>query len=112
MHADCPESVIFQASPASQPAFWSVAYLLALKRVKKLLEDFPDVLSPDSFTAWKPHHGVRHHLLTNPGPPVFDKPQRLDPVKLSAAKDEFLHHEESRDYPKINLSMVFSSSYG
>ena len=55
----------------------------------KLLEDFPDVLSSDGFTTSKPRHGVRHHLLTNPGPPVFAKPRRLDPEKLAAAKDAF-----------------------
>ena len=61
----------------------------APQQVKKLLEEFPDVLSSDGFTATKPRHGVRHHLLTNPGPPVFAKPRRLDPEKLAAAQEEF-----------------------
>ena len=50
--------------------------------------NFPDVLSSDGFTASKPRHGIRHHLLTNPGPPVYSKPRRLDPDKLSAAKEK------------------------
>ena len=47
------------------------------------------MLSSDSFTALKPCHGVRHHLLTDPGPPVYSKPPHLDPDKLYAAKEEF-----------------------
>ena len=90
VHADCPaESVIFKASSGPQPAFRSIAFLSTPQCVRKLLEDFPDVLSSDNFTASKPCHGVRHHLLTIPGPPVFAKPRRLDLEKLAAAKEEF-----------------------
>ena len=67
----------------------------APQQVKKLLEEFPDVLSSDGFTATKPRHGVRHHLLTNPGPPVFSKPRRLDPEKLAAAQEEFSAMEKA-----------------
>ena len=38
-----------------------------------LLAEFPDVVSSNGFTASKPCHGVTHHLLTQPGPPVFAK---------------------------------------
>ena len=51
VHADCPESVIFRASPGPQPAFQSVFYLLASLRDRKLLDNFPDVLSSNGFTA-------------------------------------------------------------
>ena len=95
VHADCPESVIFRASECPQPAFWSIAFLSAPQQVKKLLEEFQDVLSSDGFTASKPHHRVRCHLLTNPGPPVFAKPQRLDPGKLAAAQEEFSAMEKA-----------------
>ena len=37
----------------------------------------------------------RHHLLTTSGPPVYSKPQRLDPDKLSAAKEEFSAMEKA-----------------
>ena len=57
VHADCPESVLFHSSPGPQPAFRSVAFLSAPQHVRKLLEDFPDVLSTDGFTASKPRHG-------------------------------------------------------
>ena len=70
VHADCPESVIFRASPGPQPAFQSIAFLSAPQHVRKLLEDFPDVLSFNGFT-------------------VFAKPRRLDPEKLAATKEEF-----------------------
>ena len=79
VQADCPEDVIIYTSPGPQPAFKSVAFLSAPQQVQKLLEEFPDVLSSDGFTASKPHHGVRHNLLTYPGPLVFAKPRRLDP---------------------------------
>ena len=72
-----------------------MAFLLAPQQVKKLLEEFPDVLSSNGFTATKPCHGVRHHLLTNPGPPVFAKPQRLDPEKLAATQEEFSAMEKA-----------------
>ena len=108
VHAACPESVILRASPGPQPAFRSVAYLSAPQRVKKFLEDFPDVLSSDSFTVSKPCHGVRHHLLTNPGPPVFPKPWRQDPEKLAAAKEEFSAMEKTGIIP-ISTSPWYSA---
>ena len=74
VHADCREFVIPRASPGPVPAFCTVAFLSAPHCIKKLLEDFPDVLSSDGFTASKPCYRVWHHLLTNPGPPVFAKP--------------------------------------
>ena len=79
VHADFPKSVIFRASDSPQPAFRSVAFLLAPQQVKTLLEDFPDILLSNGFTASKPCHRVRHHLLTNPSPPVFAKHLQLDP---------------------------------
>ena len=89
VHMDCPEDVIIHASPGPQPLFKSLSFLLAPQQIQKLLEEYPDALSSNSFTALKPHRGVRHHLLTNPGPPVFAKPRRLDPEKLPAAQEEF-----------------------
>jgi len=61
----------------------------APKDVRRLLAEFPDVLSSDGFTASKPKHGVQHTLPTVPGPPVFAKARRLDPKKLASAKAEF-----------------------
>ena len=121
VHADFPESVIFRASPGPQPAFKSIAFLSAPEHVKKLLADFPDILSSSNLTASKPCHRVRHHLLTNPGPLVFTKPWRLDLEKLAAAKEEFSTKEKAGiirrstspwSCPLLMLKKGLSSSYG
>ena len=59
------------------------------------MEKYPDDLSSDGFSASKPRHGVRHHLLTHPVPPVFAKPRRLDQKKLAAAQKEFSTMEKA-----------------
>ena len=112
VYADCPESVILRASPGPVVALCSVAFLSALQGVQKLLEGFPDVLSFGGFTASKPCHEVRHHLLTNPCPLVFAKPWRLDPDKLAAAKEEFFVMEKGEIIRSVYLSVVFSSACG
>ena len=38
--------------------------------IRRLLADYPDVLSSDGFTASNPMHGVFHDLPTVPDPPV------------------------------------------
>ena len=53
----------------------------------KLLDSFPDVITP-SFTPVEPKHGVRHHIPTT-GNPVQSRARRLDPQKLATAKAEF-----------------------
>ena len=58
-------------------------------RASDLLQEFPDVLQSDGFTAAPPCHQVRHHILTKTGPPVFAKARRLYPAKLAVAKAEF-----------------------
>ena len=95
VHADYPEDIIICPSSGPQPTFKLVSFLSTPQQVKKLLEEFPDVLSSDGFTASKPCHGVRHHLLINPSPLVFAKPRRLDPEKLAAAKKEFSTMEKT-----------------
>ena len=47
------------------------------------------------FHSLKLRHGVRHHLLITPGPPVYSKPHCLDPDKLSATKEEFSAMEKA-----------------
>ena len=71
------------------------AFLSTPKCVSELLGEFHDVLQSDGFTASPPRHKVRHHILTNPGPPIFAKARRLDPDKLAAAKAEFSAMEKS-----------------
>ena len=87
--ADDPKSIILYASPTPQPAIPQASFLATPPLVRKLLFQFPDVLSSDGFTASKHRHGVCHYLLTIPGPLVFAKPQLLDLEKLAAAKAKF-----------------------
>ena len=77
------------SSPDSTSAPLKANLLATPKCISDLLAEFPDVVSSDSFTASKPRHGVTHPLLTQPGPSVFAKAQRLDPEKLASAKKEF-----------------------
>ena len=52
----------------------------------KLLDSFPDILTP-SFKISDPAHGVRHHIPTT-GAPVQSRARRLDQEKLAVAKAE------------------------
>ena len=52
-----------------------------------LLEEFPSLTTPcTSDTPVK--HGVSHHIVTE-GRPVFARPRRMSPEKLTVAKTEF-----------------------
>ena len=44
----------------------------APRDIRKLLSEYPDVLSSDDFSASTPKHGVFHNLLTAPGPSVLE----------------------------------------
>ena len=52
----------------------------------KLLDSFPDILTP-SFTPVEVKHGVRHHIPTT-GHPVQSRARKLDAEKLRVAKSE------------------------
>ena len=72
------------------------AHLQAAPReIRKLLSEYPDVLSSDGFSASTPKHGVFYDLPTLPGPLVFAKACRLDPDKLSSAQAKFLKIEKA-----------------
>ena len=49
------------------------SFLCAPRCIFNILSEFPDVLSSNGITAPLSSHQVCNHLLTNPGPPVFDK---------------------------------------
>ena len=70
VNSQYPEDYVIHASVDPVPAFRRAWFLSAPQCIQKLLSEFPDVLSSDGFTTSKPSHGVRHDLLTNPGPPV------------------------------------------
>ena len=86
IHAQCLENVVLHHFPTPRPAFHRTSFLPPPPQVQRLLSEFPNVLSSYGFTASKPLHGVRHHLLTALGPPVYSRPHHLDPEKLAAAK--------------------------
>lgn len=53
-----------------------------------LLQKFPEITRPGGAPD-KIKHNTKHHIITTPGPPVAQKPRRLAPDKLKAAKKEF-----------------------
>ena len=88
-------SVVESFLSSEDPGFLRAALLSTLECICELLSEYPDVLSTDCFTASPPGHGVGHHLLTQPDPPVFAKARRLDPDKIESAKKEFASMEEA-----------------
>ena len=94
MDADSLDALSAVSSPAASDPF--CAHLQqAPREIRKLLSEYPDVLSSHGFSASTPKHGVFHNLPTAPGPPVFAKARRLDPEKLASAKAEFLKMEKA-----------------
>ena len=79
----------------------------APKEIRKLLSEYPDILSSDGFSASTPKLCVFHDLPMVPGPPVFTKACRLDPDKLASAQDG-----EGRYCMQIFLPLFQSSSHG
>ncbi|XP_025837011.1 uncharacterized protein LOC112906659 [Agrilus planipennis] len=53
-----------------------------------LLQQFPGTTRPGG-TPRIAAHSTKHHIVTTPGPPVAQRPRRLAPDKLRAAKLEF-----------------------
>ena len=94
MDADSLDVFFAVSSPAASDPI--CAHLQqAPREIRKLLSEYPDVLSSYGFSASTPKHGVFHDLPTAPGPPVFAKAPCLDPQKLASAKAEFLKMEKA-----------------
>ncbi len=53
----------------------------------RLLQEFPRITRPDGCPVATQHDTV-HHIITTPGPPVAQKPRRLAPERLAAAKKQ------------------------
>lgn len=53
-----------------------------------LLREFPEITRPAGKPS-SPKHSTVHQIRTTAGPPVFSRPRRLDPERLSIAKQEF-----------------------
>ena len=91
IYADSLDVLSAVSSPSAADPF--CAHLQAASReIRKLLSEYPDVLSSDGFSASTPKSGVFHNL---PGPPVLAKNHRLDPDKLTSAQAEFLKMEKA-----------------
>lgn len=57
-------------------------------RYHDLLQEFPDITRPDGAPK-DIKHTTKHHIRTTAGHPISNKPRRLAPAKLKAAKKEF-----------------------
>ena len=55
--------------------------------IRELVASYPTIFN-SNLQSQRPTHGVQHFIETT-GPPVFAKARRLDPSRLSAAKEEF-----------------------
>ena len=62
-------------------------------QVADLLVQFPEILG-SAYPSINTKHGYQHSILTERRP-VYSKPRRLDPEKLSAAKQTFDEMEEA-----------------
>ena len=68
--------------------FLSVKTVNFLSPYHSILSEFPEITRPVAFPR-KVKHNTVHYIKTTPGPPVFCKPRRLHPKKLTIAKREF-----------------------
>ncbi|KAI5756535.1 hypothetical protein M8J77_025713 [Diaphorina citri] len=66
----------------------SVKTVNAAFRYHQLLQQFKEITRPDGIPR-NIEHNTRHHIKTTPGPLVANRPRRLAPAKLKAAKKEF-----------------------
>ena len=110
--ADSPTSpsIILPTSPDSRPAPFTANLLATPQCITDLLAEFPDVVSSDGFTASKPRHGVTHHLLTQPG--RIREGSTSGPGEVGVRQTRVFCHGEGWDHSSLQLSLVFTSSYG
>lgn len=88
-------SITLTTSPSTSTTRPSANLLSTPACISQVLSEFPDVLTSEGFKVSEPRHDVRHHIVTQPGPPVHAKPRRLDPEKLASAKAEFSAMEKA-----------------
>ena len=77
-----PSGLVLPAS-ASRPASVCGLRLPMEGAYKKILEEFPELLSQNFSGSVK--HNVRHYIPTE-GPPIHSRPRRLDGDKLQVAQ--------------------------
>lgn len=66
----------------------SVKVITGNTEFHELLQQYPEITRPAGILTTPKHHTL-HFIRTTPGPPVFSRPRRLDPIRLKAAKKEF-----------------------
>lgn len=66
----------------------SVQTIYGATAYHQLLQRYSEITRPGGGPATAKHN-TRHYIRTTPGPPVVEKPRRLAPEKLAAAKKEF-----------------------
>jgi len=66
----------------------SIKTVVGSSTFHQLLQQYPSITRPNGAPGEAPHDTV-HYIITTPGPPVAQKPRRLAPDKLVAAKKKF-----------------------
>ncbi|XP_076278431.1 uncharacterized protein LOC143208168 [Lasioglossum baleicum] len=78
---------VFAATTPHFAASGCIGSILPSSRFAMIIAEFPDVFGASPIAPTK-SADVFHHILTT-GPPVSERPRRLNPEKLKAAKHEF-----------------------
>jgi hypothetical protein len=73
----------------ASPRFASVKTIGGTAPADDLFSEFPDLTRPSGVLREVRHNTV-HHINTTTGPPVFCRPRRLAPDRLTIAKAEFV----------------------
>ena len=94
LDADSLDFLSAISSPAASDPF--CAHLQqAPREIRKLLQEYPDVLSSDGFSASTPKHGVFPRPTHSPWSYSFCQSLPLDPGKLDLPQVEFLKMEKA-----------------
>ena len=104
--------VDLSSSPPSSTSPMQAAFLSTPQCVSDLLEEFPAVLQSDGFTASPPRHKVHHHILTNPGPPVFCQSLPIRSCQTCYSHGRILWHGKSWYCSPFCFSLGLSVTHG
>lgn len=84
----CVTSVAASGSDDAVSDDFSVTIIARHSKYEELLRKYPEITQAAPMSAKTRKHTVVHHIITE-GAPVAEKPRRLSPEKLRAAKEEF-----------------------
>ena len=82
-----PSTNVYSLAVVKEVSFDSIFAVVPGSECAKILADFPEITGVSKPTVPR-NSDVFHHILTS-GPPVSERPRRLAPDKLKAAKAEF-----------------------